>query len=142
MPHILDLIAAARRGRRAVRAARKSGYHSEIARVAGSAPVGGQVCTRPAHDDVRPLRALWRITTLNRKADQEPIYLTAALLAHGRDTVLTIGRESAPPGREAHHLLWVSVDGEVVSTGLPVAELCVPLATLPPRHGPESSRTI
>lgn len=129
MSHFWQLLIAARRGRRAVRAARTAGYYTELDALTRSAT--GRLCHRPAHADVRPLRALWRLSTANRRPDQEPVFLAAALLAHGRDAALTIGRETAPPSRQARYQLWVSVDGETASTGQPVTELCTPLATFP-----------
>ncbi|MBF6331073.1 hypothetical protein [Nocardia transvalensis] len=127
--HLLDLVSAARQGRRTVRRARKTGYHTEFARLTRART--GRVCTHPVHTDVQVLRALWRLGTADRHPDEEPIFLAAALRAHGRDAVLVIGRETAPPDRDAQHPMWVTVDGAVVSTGLPVAELCTSLATLP-----------
>lgn len=127
--HATRLITAAWRGRRAVRAAKTNGYHTELTRLATARPPSP--CTRPAHDEIRILRALWRIGTANRFPEQEPAFLTAALLAHGRQATLTLARETIPASDDAHYLLWVNLDGQVVSTGLPVTEQYVRLVEIP-----------
>ena len=85
-----------------------------------------------AGGDVPRLRARWRLLTVGRGAHRaEHIFLTASLRRLGYPARLVIGREAVPRGGSARYVTWVSVDGRVVSTGLPVTESHVPLAALP-----------
>lgn len=126
--HALQLMTAAWRGRQAVRRAARESYITAFAEITGNT---GRACSRQAYADVRPLRAVWRCFTLFRRPGQEPVFLAAALLAHGRKAELILGREAVPTGPDAGYHMWITVDGQTASTGLPVDELFTPIASLP-----------
>ncbi len=68
------------------------------------------------------LRTLQRLTMGFLDPVEDALFLTAGLRGLGVDASFHLGRERAPAVAPAGFFAWVSVDGNVVSTSLPVEE--------------------
>lgn len=97
-------------------------------------PVTGPALPPTATDDLLPqLRRSWRARRPAGVGQPllENLFLVAALRASGAEVSLVLGREVAPPARQARYLSWVESAGRCLSTGAPVAETYLRLLELP-----------
>ncbi|GAA4902674.1 hypothetical protein LX16_0198 [Stackebrandtia albiflava] len=89
---------------------------------------------RPDRDLVR-LRRRWRRMSADGTARDENVFLTAGLRVLGHDARLVLGRETSPAEGDGRYITWVTVDGETLSTGLPVSVRYTPLVEIPESAG-------
>ncbi len=127
---LFPLFKAVRAGRRVVGTRRRPGA-GDLQQALNTLARSARPRARRLDTDLRWLRLCWRLSGgAARPVRDEALFLTAALLTLGHDAAVVVGRRTAPTAA-ADYLYWVTVDGVVVSTGIPVEELYTPVASLP-----------